>query len=219
MIQFDNVAKVYDPPKEALRSISVTINDGEFVFLTGHSGAGKSTLLRLIALVELPSSGSLIVDGRNLARLDAKQIAQYRSRVGFIFQDHRLLNDRSIFDNVSLPLAIAGLRRSETSKRVRAALDKVGLLAKEKLFPTGLSSGELQRVGIARAVVNRPKILLADEPTGNLDPKLSLEIVKLFNQFNSVGVTVILATHDLSLTRDFAQRRIALARGSIEADG
>jgi cell division transport system ATP-binding protein len=224
MIRLDNVSKIYDSQFEALKNISLEIQSGEFVFLTGHSGAGKSTLLRLVALVEAPSRGQVLVDGRNLVRLKSNEIAAYRSRVGFIFQDHRLLNDRSIFDNVALPLAIAGLRRSEANKRVRAALDKVGLLSKEKLYPSALSSGEQQRVGVARAVVNRPKILLADEPTGNLDPNLSLEIVKLFSQFSDVGVTVMLATHDIGLIQQQTQqhqvrRRIALARGSVVAVG
>lgn len=219
MIRFDNVSKIYDGQFEALKNVSLEIESGEFVFVTGHSGAGKSTLLRLIARVESPSKGQILVDGRNLIRLAPKEVAAYRSRVGFIFQDHRLLNDRTIFDNVALPLAIAGLGRSESNKRVRAALDKVGLLSKEKLRPDALSSGEQQRVGIARAVVNRPKILLADEPTGNLDPGLSLEITKLFGQFNDVGVTVLLATHDVGLLGQQKHRRIALARGNIEAIG
>lgn len=219
MIRFDNVSKTYNGQFDALRNVSLEIESGEFVFLTGHSGAGKSTFLRLIALVEAASTGQILVDGRNLGRLQSREAAEYRSRVGFIFQDHRLLNDRSIFENVALPLAIAGLGRSESRKRVRAALDKVGLLSKEKLHPGELSSGEQQRVGIARAVVNRPKILLADEPTGNLDPSLSVEIVKLFSQFNDVGVTVFLATHDLGLLQQQKHRRVALARGSVEAIG
>ena len=221
MIRFDNVSKTYDAQYDALRNISLEINKGEFIFVTGHSGAGKSTFMRLIARVDKPTRGQLIVDGQNLTRLNALQVAAYRRRVGFIFQDHRLLNDRSIFDNVALPLVIAGLRRSEVHKRVRAALDKVGLLAKEKARPDTLSSGEQQRVGIARAVVNRPNILLADEPTGNLDPGLSTEIVDLFQQFNDVGVTVLLATHDFSLlaNNNAGRRRIALAKGSIEAIG
>lgn len=221
MIRFDNVSKSYDAQSDALRNVSIEINKGEFMFVTGHSGAGKSTLMRLIARVEKPTRGQLIVNGQNLNRLGAVEVAAYRRRVGFIFQDHRLLNDRSIFDNVALPLAIAGLRRSETQKRVRAALDKVGLLSKEKLRPGKLSSGEQQRVGIARAVVNRPDVLLADEPTGNLDPGLSKEIVELFRQFNEVGVTVLLATHDISLIAKYSDsyRRLALAKGCVEAVG
>ena len=221
MIRFDNVFKTYDSQYDALRNISLEIDQGEFIFVTGHSGAGKSTFMRLIARVDIPTRGQLIVDGQNLNRLNAVQVAAYRRRVGYIFQDHRLLNDRSVFDNVALPLVIAGLRRSELQKRVRAALDKVGLLSKEKARPSTLSSGEQQRVGIARAVVNRPNILLADEPTGNLDPGLSSEIVDLFQQFNDVGVTVLLATHDFSLLSSSirGRRRIALAKGSVEAIG
>ena len=221
MIRFDNVFKTYDSQYDALRNISLEIDQGEFIFVTGHSGAGKSTFMRLIARVDIPTRGQLIVDGQNLNRLSAIQVAAYRRRVGYIFQDHRLLNDRSVFDNVALPLVIAGLRRSELQKRVRAALDKVGLLSKEKARPSTLSSGEQQRVGIARAVVNRPNILLADEPTGNLDPGLSSGIVDLFQQFNDVGVTVLLATHDFSLLSSSirGRRRIALAKGSVEAIG
>ena len=219
MIRLDNISKTYATHYDALRNVSLEIEKGEFIFVTGHSGAGKSTLMRLIARVERPTRGQLIVDGQNLNRLGPQQIAAYRRRVGFIFQDHRLLNDRSVFDNVALPLAIAGMRRSELQKRARAALDKVGLLSKEKLRPHALSSGEQQRVGIARAVVNRPNILLADEPTGNLDPNLSAEIVDLFRQFNDVGVTVLLATHDMSLISAPKYRRIALAKGSVEAIG
>ena len=221
MIRFDNVSKTYDSQYEALRNVSLAINEGEFVFITGHSGAGKSTLMRLLACVEKPTRGQLIVDGQNLNRFGALQVAAYRRHLGFIFQDHRLLNDRNVFDNVALPLAVAGLRRSEIQKRVRAALDKVGLLSKEKYRPDTLSSGEQQRVGIARAVVNRPKILLADEPTGNLDPGLSKEIVALFRLFNDVGVTVLVATHDISLIveSNARGRRIALSKGSVEAIG
>lgn len=221
MIRFDNVFKTYDSQYDALRNISLEIDQGEFIFVTGHSGAGKSTFMRLIARVDTPTRGQLIVDGQNLNRLNSVQVAAYRRRVGYIFQDHRLLNDRSVFDNVALPLVIAGLRRSELQKRVRAALDKVGLLSKEKAQPSTLSSGEQQRVGIARAVVNRPNILLADEPTGNLDPGLSTGIVDLFQQFNDVGVTVLLATHDFSLLSSSirGRRRIALAKGSVEAIG
>ncbi|MEM7467074.1 MAG: cell division ATP-binding protein FtsE [Pseudomonadota bacterium] len=219
MILLDHVTKIYDTQYEALKNVSLEIEQGEFVIISGHSGAGKSTLLRLIARVERPTRGQLVVKGQNLERLSAKQVAAYRRQVGFVFQDHRLLNDRNIFDNVALPLEIAGMRRTEMQKRVRAALDKVGLLKKERLNPVGLSSGEQQRVGIARAVVNRPHILLADEPTGNLDPSLSQEIVSLFQQFNQVGVTVLLATHDALVLAQGGARRVALARGNVEAIG
>ena len=219
MIRFDNVYKTYGHGQDALRNISLEIGAAEFVFLTGHSGAGKSTLLRLIALIEQVSRGQIVVDGRNLERVPRRQVPYYRRRIGFIFQEHRLLPDRSVFDNVALPLVVAGHRTAETQKRVRAALDKVGLLNKEKVSPHSLSSGEQQRVGIARAVVNRPQILLADEPTGNLDPALSLEILKLFGQFNDVGVTVLIATHDVELIRQQHRRRIALSAGQVVATG
>ena len=219
MIQFDNVYKTYGRGQDALKNVSFSIGEGEFVFLTGHSGAGKSTLLRLVALIESASRGQVIVDGRNLDRIRRAEVPFYRRRIGFIFQEHRLLPDRSVFDNVALPLVVAGHRTTEISKRVRAALDKVGLLNKEKSSPRSLSSGEQQRVGIARAVVNRPQILLADEPTGNLDPALSIDILKLFGQFNDIGVTVVIATHDLELIRHQQHRRIALAGGQVAAVG
>jgi len=218
MITFDNVYKSYGNRQDALKNVSLLIEEGEFVFLTGHSGAGKSTLLRLIALIEPASRGQVVVDGRNLDRVPRSEIPFYRRQIGFIFQEHRLLPDRSVYDNVALPLAIAGYRNSETQKRVRAALDKVGLLNKEKVSPRTLSSGEQQRVGIARAVVNRPRILLADEPTGNLDPGLSIEILKLFGQFNDVGVTVLIATHDLELIRHQPHRQIALVAGQVRTN-
>lgn len=219
MIQFDNVYKTYGRGQDALRNVSFTVGEGEFVFLTGHSGAGKSTLLRLVALIESASRGQVVVDGRNLDRIHRAEIPFYRRRIGFIFQEHRLLPDRSVYDNVALPLVVAGHRTTEINKRVRAALDKVGLLTKEKSSPRALSSGEQQRVGIARAVVNRPQILLADEPTGNLDPALSIDILKLFGQFNDIGVTVVIATHDLELIRHQQHRRIALAAGQVAAAG
>ncbi|MGR9090295.1 MAG: cell division ATP-binding protein FtsE [Gammaproteobacteria bacterium] len=217
MIQFDNVYKTYGRGQDALRNVSFAVGEGEFVFLTGHSGAGKSTLLRLVALIESASRGQVIVGGRNLERISRAEVPFYRRRIGFIFQEHRLLPDRSVFDNVALPLVVAGNRTTEINKRVRAALDKVGLLNKEKTSPRTLSSGEQQRVGIARAVVNRPQILLADEPTGNLDPALSIDILKLFGQFNDIGVTVVIATHDLELIRHQQHRRIALAAGQVAA--
>jgi cell division transport system ATP-binding protein len=219
MIRFDSVYKTYGDRQDALRNVSLEIEKGEFVFVTGRSGAGKSTLLRLIALIEQVSRGQVIVDGRNLERVPRREIPYYRRQIGLIFQEHRLLPDRSVFDNVALPLVVAGHRSSETQKRVRAALDKVGLLNKEKVSPRTLSGGEQQRVGIARAVVNRPQILLADEPTGNLDPALSLEILELFGQFNDVGVTVLIATHDLELLRHPGHRRVALVSGQVCATG
>ncbi|MFP6782028.1 MAG: cell division ATP-binding protein FtsE [Gammaproteobacteria bacterium] len=218
MIRFDNVSKNYGYQQDALRNVTFDVDKGEFIFLTGHSGAGKSTLLRLIALMDHASRGEVLVEGRNLERIPRREIPYYRRRIGFIFQEHRLLPDRSVFDNVALPLVVAGHRSSETQKRVRAALDKVGLLSRETASPHGLSTGGQQRIGIARAVVNRPQILLADEPTGNLDPTLSLEILKLFAQFNDVGVTVLIATHDLELIQHLPHRQIALARGKLIAN-
>jgi cell division transport system ATP-binding protein len=218
MIRFDNVWKRYDGEQDALRQVSLHVAAGEFVFVTGHSGAGKSTVLRLIALIERPSRGQIIVDSRNLERLGRREIPFFRRQVGMIFQDHRLLMDRPVFDNVALPLTVAGHRPQEIAKRVRAALDKVGLLHKERRFPAALSSGEQQRVGIARAVVNRPKILLADEPTGNLDPALSREILTLFNQFNQVGVTVVIATHDVELIGSMPRRTLLLQAGQLVKD-
>ena len=218
MTQFHTVSKVYPTGNESLRGISLSIADGEFCFLTGHSGAGKSTLLRLIALLEQPSRGQLVVEGRNVERLSASHIPYYRRQIGMIFQDHRLLPDRNVFDNVALPLQIAGVRPSELHKRVRAALDKVRLLGKEQALPEALSSGEQQRVGIARAVVNRPRFLLADEPTGNLDPALAHEILGLFGQFNQVGVTVIVATHDMSLLESQDARVLELRDGLLVSD-
>src|SRR5690606_1665112 len=187
MIQFDDVSKRYPSGQEALSHVHFRLREGEFAFLTGHSGAGKSTLLKLIMHMELPSSGQIFVQGQNLNKLSRRQLPYYRRNIGLVFQDHRLLFDRSVFDNVALPLQIAGYDPALAARRVRAALDKVGLLHKEAQNPVALSSGEQQRVGIARAVVNKPALLLADEPTGNLDPELSEDIMDLFRQFNDVG--------------------------------
>jgi cell division transport system ATP-binding protein len=219
MIRFSKVSKVYPGHSEALRDLDLDIERGEMVLVTGHSGAGKSTLLKLIALIERHTRGQLIIDGQNIERLSPRRIPWYRRKVGFIFQDHRLLLDRTVFDNVALPLVIAGQRRAEIVRRVRAALDKVGLLRKERSLPLALSSGEQQRVGIARAVVNRPPILLADEPTGNLDPELSLEIASLFDQFNQVGVTVVVATHDLAIVKALGRRTLTLRHGTLVDSG
>ena len=199
MIQFDNLSKRYSGGFEALRNVSFKMDAGEMAFLTGHSGAGKSTLLKLLMLMERPTSGNLLINGKNLNRLSNSQIPMYRRQVGVVFQNHQLLLDRSVFDNVALPLQVSGYPASEVGRRVRAALDGVGLLDKEQQKPMALSGGEQQRVGIARAVVHKPRILLADEPTGNLDPELSTEIMALFRRFQSVGVTVLIATHDISL--------------------
>lgn len=215
MVQFDAVSKRYPGGNEALSEVSFTIHAGEMVFLTGHSGAGKSTLLKLIALIERASRGHVIINGQNLARLPRRRIPYHRRNVGVIFQDHKLLMDRTVFDNVALPLIIAGFSREDVAKRVRAALDAVGLLHKERAFPVTLSGGEQQRVGIARAVVNRPPLLIADEPTGNLDPALSMEIMNLFRRFNQVGVTVLIASHDHQLIRRLGNRVINLQHGRL----
>ncbi|MCC5858818.1 MAG: cell division ATP-binding protein FtsE [Ectothiorhodospiraceae bacterium] len=218
MIRFEQVSKRYPGGHEALSGLSFSIGRGEMVFLTGHSGAGKSTLLKLIPLLERPSSGQVLVAGVDLAHLGARRIPYLRRRIGMIFQDHRLLMDRTVFDNVALPLVIVGLSHREVGRRVRAALDKVGLLGKERVYPVMLSGGEQQRVGIARAVVTRPPILLADEPTGNLDPALSEEIMRLFEQFNRVGMTTVIATHDLALIERMRQRNLVLRDGRLVED-
>ncbi len=215
MIQFHNVTKIYRGGVEALRDVSTHIGSGEMVFLTGHSGAGKSTVLRLTTLMERCSRGHIVIGGHNLARIAARRVPFFRRHIGVVFQDHRLLRDRTVFDNVALPLVVAGYTHVEIARRVRAALDKVGLLGKERQFPILLSGGEQQRVGIARAVVHKPPVLLADEPTGNLDPELSREIMSLFGQFNQVGVTVLVATHDVELLRHFGYRVLTLNRGEL----
>ncbi|MDE0930009.1 MAG: cell division ATP-binding protein FtsE [Halioglobus sp.] len=215
MISFDRVSKRYDEGHDALREISIEIAQDELVFLTGHSGAGKSTLLRLIMLMDRPSRGQVIVNGQNLAGVRPRNIAQHRRDIGVVFQNHQLLFDRTVFDNVALPLIIAGYDSREVGRRVRAALDKVGLLNRERAMPIALSGGEQQRVGIARAVVGKPKILLADEPTGNLDPTLSAEIMNLFEAFNQVGVTVLIASHDLVLISRLRHRIITLSQGCL----
>lgn len=215
MIRFSEVYKRYPNQHEALSGLSFELAKGEMAFLTGHSGAGKSTLLKLIALIERSSHGQVWVNNQNLTRLPKWKVPYYRRKIGLVFQDHNLLHDRTVFDNVALPLIIAGENHREIGRRVRAALDKVGLLGKERSLPIALSGGEQQRVGIARAVVNRPPVLLADEPTGNLDPELSREIMHLFEQFNQVGVTVFVATHDLELINRMSHRHITLQQGRL----
>ncbi len=218
MIHFDQVGKRYPGGNEALAGLSFRVDEGEMVFLTGHSGAGKSTLLRLIALIERPSRGQVLVGGQNLNGVGRRQIPYFRRRLGVIFQDHRLLYDRTVFDNIALPLIIAGLGHAEVARRVRAALDQVGLLSKEKVYPITLSGGEQQRVGIARAVVSKPAVLIADEPTGNLDPELSREIMHLFERFNQVGVTVLIASHDHELIKTMGKRVLGLEQGRLVGD-
>ena len=215
MIRFHDVSKRYPGGREALKRINLHIAQGEMAFLTGHSGAGKSTLLRLTTLVERSTSGQIVVGGQNVERIRKRRIPYFRRTIGVVFQNPRLLFDRTVFDNVALPLVIAGLRHGDIGRRVRAALDKVGLLDKERARPITLSGGEQQRVGIARAVVNRPPILLADEPTGNLDPELSQETMNLFERFNQVGVTVLIASHDLELIKMLGRRVVTLKDGAL----
>lgn len=215
MIEFHDVTKRYPNGHEALRNVSLRIESGAMAFLTGRSGAGKSTLLRLTTLLERCTRGQVLVGGHNLSRLSRRRIPYFRRHIGVVFQNHRLLMDRTVFDNVALPLVIAGLGHAEIGRRVRAALDKVGLLDKVRASPITLSGGEQQRVGIARAVVHRPSILLADEPTGNLDPALSREIMELFESFNQVGVTVLIATHDVALIADMGYDILTLEDGAF----
>ncbi len=220
MIQFNKVFKCYPNGFEALQDVSFQLAKGEMAFLTGHSGAGKSTLLKLIPYIERPTAGEVILDERPLAEIKRRKIPALRRDIGVIFQNSKLLNDRSVFENVALPLLVSGTHHPrEVGRRVRAALDKVGLLKRENELPVALSGGEQQRVGIARAVVNRPKVLLADEPTGNLDPELSEEIMGLFEQFNQVGVTVLVASHDLTLVRRLKKRMLVLRKGRLVSDG
>ena len=217
MIQFNQVYKRYPGGHEALKNLSFEVAEGEMVYLTGHSGAGKSTLLKLIAAIERPTSGSVLVKGQNIRSIKLGAIPQLRRNIGLIFQDHKLLFDRSAFDNVMLPLQICGFDHRESAKRVRAALDKVGLLDREKANPIALSGGEQQRLCIARAIVNRPTILLADEPTGNLDSEYSGAIMNIFKSFHQVGVTLLISTHDESILRQFPARALHLKQGELQA--
>ena len=219
MIEFHNLTKRYEGGYEALSNVSLQLADGQMAFITGHSGAGKSTLLKIIALIEKPTRGQALLNRINLNTLSRHRIPYIRRNIGIIFQDHQLLFDRPVFDNVALPLHIQGYRPQEIAKRTRAALDKVGLLKKEKSLPITLSGGEQQRVGIARAVVHKPMLLLADEPTGNLDPVLSREIMQIFVDFNQVGVTVLVASHDLDLIDELDKPRITLNGGQLIQNG
>lgn len=215
MISFSDVTKRYPEGLEALKNVSFEIESGEMVFITGHSGAGKSTVFRLLAAIERPTSGSIVVNGQNLSALRRSAIPYLRRNFGLIFQDQKLLFDRSVLDNVLLPLAIVGLTAKEATRRARAALDKVGLLDREKAHPIALSGGEQQRLAIARAVVNRPAILLADEPTANLDTESASAILDIFRAFHQVGVTLVVATHDPDWMARFSPRVLRLERGHL----
>jgi len=215
MISLSHVSKHYPGGRQALQDVGFAIETGELVFITGHSGAGKTTLLKLLVAIERPTAGSIIVNGQNVGTLQPRAVPYLRRKFGLIFQDHKLLFDRNAFDNVALPLQIAGYRAKDAARRVRAALDKVGLLKYEKALPITLSGGEQQRLCIARAIVHRPAILLADEPTGNLDADYAAEIGELFRSFNQVGVTVVVATHDQALLARLAPRVIALRHGAL----
>ncbi len=217
MIKFDSVFKRYPETGDVLKNINFHLQPGEISFLTGHSGAGKSTVLKLIGLMERATRGRILLGGYDLTTLKERQVPFLRRKMGFIYQDYKLLQDRTVFDNVALPLVIEGYGHQEISRRVRAALDKVGLLGKEKKFPVGLSGGEQQRVGIARAVVNKPPMIIADEPTGNLDPDLSAEIMALFEQFQKVGVTILIASHDIALIERMNHRVLRLDHGQLIA--
>jgi cell division transport system ATP-binding protein len=219
MIRFDRVWKRYPNGHDAVRDLSFAVERGEMAFLTGHSGAGKSTLLKLIALIERPSRGTVIVNGHNTSQLARSKVPAFRRQIGVVFQDHKLLMDRPVYDNVALPLVIAGVNEKEVGKRVRASLDQVGLLGRERNRPIELSTGEQQRVGIARAVVSRPPLLIADEPTGNLDPDLAIEVMESFKRFNESGVTVLVASHDLHLIERFGVRRIVVESGRVSSGG
>ena len=215
MIQFSAVAKRYPGGHEALRDLTFEIAAGEMVAVTGHSGAGKTTLLKLAAGIERASAGGVVVNGQNLGALGETALAVLRRRIGFVFQDHKLLFDRNAFENVALPLRIAAFTREEIGRRVRAALDKVGLLAREKAMPVALSGGEQQRLCIARAIVNRPTILIADEPTGNLDADYARSLLELFSSFHQLGATVLISTHDEAALGRMRVRRLALNAGRV----
>ena len=215
MITFDNVTKRYPGSHEALTNVSFKVNQGEMVYVTGHSGAGKSTLLKLIATIERPTSGIVLINNQNVSKLKEATLPFMRRQFGMVFQDHKLLFDRNCYHNVALPLAINGITGHEAGKRIRAALDKVGLLGKEKVMPITLSGGEQQRLAIARAVVSRPSILIADEPTGNLDRNYATDIISLFKAFQQVGVTVIIATHDALGSAGTSNKVLHLSHGKL----
>ena len=218
LLRFDAVSKRYASGHEALSEVSFAVEAGEMLFITGHSGAGKSTMLRLIHLAEQPSRGTVLMEDRNLAKLHGRKVALQRRRVGVVFQDHRLLHDRSVYENVAMPLVIAGVPRAEIGPRVRRVLEKVGLAERERAKPRELSTGEQQRVGIARAVVAQPPLLIADEPTGNLDPTLAVDIMELFASLPALGTTVIVASHDLTLVKRMRKRVLVLDHGRLLDD-
>ncbi|MEI6896350.1 MAG: cell division ATP-binding protein FtsE [Psychromonas sp.] len=219
MILFEEVSKIYDGKHAALKQVDFHLKQGEMAFLTGHSGSGKSTLLKLISLMERPTTGRIVLNGNDISHIKGDNIAYLRRHIGMIFQDHRLLMHRSVLENVGLPLLIEGYSRYEIKRRSLAALEKVGLTGKENYAPIHLSGGEQQRVGIARAIINQPPLLLADEPTGNLDPKLSLEILNLFESLNEFGMSVLIATHDLGLIAKMRYRTLTLKDGNMINDG
>lgn len=219
MIRFDNVSKVYSGGHQALQKVSFHLSKGEMAFLTGHSGAGKSTLLKLIGVIERPTDGRIFFHGSDITRIQRRQIPYVRRQIGMIFQDYRLLMGKTVFDNVALPLVIEGYSHGDINKRVSAALDKVGLLSKINYQPRMLSGGEQQRVGIARAIVNKPPLLVADEPTGNLDTQLSMDIMGLFEEFNRFGVSVLIATHDVGLIDPRRHRTLQLSSGRMVTQG
>ena len=218
VLRFDNVSKLYPGGRQALREVSFDIQPGEMLFLTGHSGAGKSTLLKLIHLAERPSRGAVLFNDRNLHKVRRGRVALHRREVGVVFQDHSLLLDRSVYENIALPLILRGMRRHEIGKRVRSILERLGLAERERALPTQLSAGEQQRVGIARAVVGEPKLLVADEPTGNLDPALSAEIMALFSSLPERGTSVLVASHDLGLVKRMKRRVLVLDHGQLVDD-
>lgn len=217
-IELQHITKRFDNGHEALADVSVEFAEGSMTFLTGHSGAGKSTFLKLLLRADVPTRGRVLVNGVDIAQIPLSRLPRYRQNFGVVFQDHHLLAQRTVFDNVALPLRVVGMREREIARRVRAALTRVELLGKESLFPGHLSTGEQQRVGIARAVVARPKILLADEPTGNLDPELSIHVMDLFARFNQVGTTVIVASHDVALIESMGLRMLNLQQGRVVDD-
>lgn len=215
MINFDNVSKRFANGHDGLSRVNFAMEAGELAFLTGHSGAGKSTLLKLIAGLEAPTRGKVTVNGTDMDKLSPHKMPKFRRDIGIVLQNPHLVSDQTVFENVALPLIIAGFSENDIGKRVRAGLGKVGLLNKEHYLPEELSTGEQQRIGLARAVVNKPTLLLADEPTGNLDPELSLEIMQLFRDFNDVGTTVLIATHDVELIKQFDARVLHIEQGQL----